>query len=169
MKKIKNLIVAMVAFTTILSSAEAGIIVSNVAAGSQVVYAGRQKVYQIVVYGATANMIGLFDSLYASNAYTQPAYTRSTNISISTTNIQTNGIFVYDTVTQYMTQTNYYVNGNWRTNIDVSSAVVAIPISASVPVVAGSITTVPDLDLIFMRGISITATNNATIILYTRD
>ncbi len=165
----KKLIAIGVAFATILSSAEAGLIVSNVVAGTQVVYAGRMKAYEIVAYGATANIIGVYDSLYSSNALTIPAYTRSTNITLSTTNVTTNGVFIYDTATQTLLQTNIFVNGNWRTNISVSAAVVGIPVSATVPVVAGSLTDVPNLDLIFLRGITITATNDATVIIYTRD
>jgi len=150
-------------------SSQAGIIVSNLTSGTQVVYTGNQKVWQIVAYGATDNIINLFDSQYSSNAYTQPAYTRSTNYTISITNFQTNAVFVYATATQYLMQTNIYVSGNARSNISVSAAVLAIPVSASIPVIAGAISTVPDLDLVFTKGISITATNNATIILYTRD
>lgn len=164
----KAVMVIVAAVCLIPENASAGLIVSNVTSGTQVVYTGNKRVWQIVAYGTTANVLNFHDSQYSSNAYTQPAYTRSTNYTITLTNLTTNGVFVYDTVTQYMIQTNR-VTGNARSNITVSAAVVQAPLATTVPVVAATITTVPNLDLTFVNGITVTATNSATIILYTRD
>lgn len=163
-----KLAVAVVLTAAVVSNVEAGIIVSNLTAATQVVYSGRVRVSQIQVFGATANDIRLTDSLYSTNQYSQPAYVRSTNVTICVTNFYTNGIFVYPTATNYLYQTNYDC-GNYRTNISVSAAVVTYPVQVGAAVVAGNMTTVAPIDLVFTRGISISATNNATIIIYTQD
>lgn len=167
MKKLLNILIIAVSLL-LTQASEAGIIVSNLVSGTQVIYTGRVRVQQIVAFGSTANDLRFVDSRYSTNQYFQPAYTRSTNFSVCVTNLQTNGIFVYTAATNYMIQTNVDC-GNARSNISVNAGVVTYPTIAAMPIVSGAIASANGLGLVFERGISVSATNTATVIIYTLD
>ena len=102
-----------------------------------------------------------------TNAWTRPAYSYGTNITLSITNLQTNGIFMTDTSTNTLIQTNIYISGNYRTNVSVAAAVVAFPDIYSVWVPANTTTDSGSVDFIITRGITVMSTNAVTAIVYT--
>jgi len=166
----KKLILNILAMVLMVGAVHAnGIISSNISSGTSVLATARKQVYQISVASSTANLLNFYDSATNSLTYVIGTYLRSTNITLSVTNLTTNGIFVYDTSTQYLIQTNIYVGGNFRTNVTVPQTTNQYPVASTLYIPAGTVVTLDSIDANFVNGISVTATNSATVIIYTRD
>lgn len=153
----------------LVSSAFAGLISSNVSSGTSVLSSARRQFYQVTVYSTTANLINFYDASNTALTYVVPSYYRSTNLTVTVTTLTTNGVFTYDTSTQYLIQTNTFVNGNYRTNILMAQSTNQYPLAYSIVVPAGTVATLSAVDANFINGIAVTATNTATVVIYTRD
>ena len=162
-------LVALVSLITSQASAW-GLITTNTAAGSTtnlIRGTGGYNVYQIDITSSTANLVKVYDAPNAALTNLTAAYTGSTNITLSVTNLTTNGIFVYTGSTQYMIQTNIYVNANYRTNFAVAAAAYNYAPIAQIFVPAG-VTASFVGDLQFINGIALSATNTCNVSIYTR-
>lgn len=162
----------------LVSSAFAGLISSNVSSGTSVLSSARRQFYQVTVYSTTANLINFYDASNTALTYVTLPYYRSTNLVQSVTSLTTNGVFTYDiytnsvyshTTNQYLIQTNIYVGGNYRTNILMAQSTNQYPLAYSIVVPAGTVATLSAVDANFINGIAVTATNTATVVIYTRD
>ena len=166
----KKLLLTMLLAVGLTSSSHAGLIVSNLLAYTNLLRTSPQRVYQIDVMSTVANTVTFYDIDNISLTNIVEAYTRVTNMQVSITNLTTNGIFEYPGVsTQIMRQTNIYVLGNARSNITVARSTNQVPVSLVIFCPAGTLTSIPALDINFVRGIAAVATNTATTIIYTRD
>lgn len=163
---------AIVGIGIVTQTANAGIIVSNLVAGTNVIRSTGTRVQQISLVGTVDNYVRFSDSASSSNAYTQAAYSYTTNYAISITNIQTNGIFISTdylgnpTGTNYLYQTNVSV-GRYTTNVAVSAGVVQYPNAYAVFSPANTLTDSGSVDFTFIRGITVINTNSVTVIVYT--
>ena len=83
--------------------------------------------------------------------------------------LQTNGIFRYSTVTQYMIQTNVSLIGAYHTNYTVPQTTNGVSPAVTLYCPAGTMTSVDAVDLNFVNGITVTVTNSATLVIYTRN
>ena len=172
MKKLFK-ILSVVLLAGILTSQSlfgAGLISTNLSAGTNVIWTGRKSVYQVAIASATANLLNLYDTSSNALTYVVGSYTGSSNVpSLLITNLQTNAIFTYATSTQYLIQTNVSLSGAYRTNFTVPQTTNNVRAAATVYCPAGTVTSVDAVDLNFVNGITVTVTNSATVILYTRD
>ena len=151
-------------------SAKAGLITTNLSAGTTVVWVGRAAAYEVAVASATANLFKMYDTSSNALTYVVGSYTGSSNVpGILTTNLQTNGIFVYPTITQYLIQTNVSLAGAFRTNYAVPQTTNGVSAGVTLYVPAGQIVSLDAVDLNFVNGITVTVTNSATLIIYTRN
>jgi len=168
----KKFLLSCVAAASLVSSSYAdGLItkaIPNTTNWTTVVSAVPVNVYRVDVASTTANLLSFYDSASTNLGLALAAYTRSTNVWFTNTWLTTNGIFEYSTTTQYMIQTNT-IAGTYRTNIAVAASTNQLPSQASLYVPAGTIATFDNIDLNFVRGMSVTSTNAATVIVYTRN
>ncbi len=172
MKKLLFSLVVALGLIGFASDSKAnGIIVSNLVAGTNVIYTGNIRVFDVaLVAGTLDEFITISDSASSSNSYTQAAYVRSTNITVSITNLTTNGVFEYPGIgTNYLVQTNIYVSGTARSNVTVNAAVVAFPTQVSLFGKASTIVDSGTVDLTFTRGITVVNTNSCTVLIYYRN
>lgn len=164
---IKKLIIAASLILALAKVEGAGLITTNLASGTTVVYNARASVYQIDVTSATANLIKIYDTSSNALTYVIGPYTGSSNFTRWTTNIYTNAIFEYATSTQMFLMTNIQL-GNWRSNYAVIQTTNAVPAQITLFVPAGLTASIDAVDLNFLNGITVTATNSAQIAIYTR-
>lgn len=166
---VKTVMIGACIALTSYSQLQAGLITTNLSAGTTVVYGARSSVYQVDVTSSTANLIRIYDTASNALTYVIGSYTGSSNYTLNITNLQTNGIFVYSASTQYMIQTNIYLGGNFRTNYTVPQTTNGVTASVSLFVPAGLTASVDAIDLTFLNGITVTATNSCQISIYTRN
>lgn len=173
MKKLFKLIgLVVMVFALFVQTVDAGVIVSNLVAGTNVIRSQYGRVNQITLVGTLANYVRFTDSSSPSNSYYQNAYSYGTNYAISITNVQTNGVFVdtdylgRPTATNYLRQTNVLV-GIYSTNVAVAAGVAEYPNVYAVYAPAATLTSSGTIDLTFARGITVINTNSVTVIVYT--
>lgn len=165
---IKGLV--LVAICLLSVKTEAGLITTNLSTGTSVIWVGRAAAYEVTIASTTANLLNVYDTSSNALTYVVGSYTGSSNISgILFTNLQTNAIFRYSTTTQYLIQTNQTLSGAYRTNYTVPQTTNGVPPSVTLFVPAGQIVDLDALDLNFVNGITVTVTNSATLIIYTRN
>lgn len=140
---------------------------TNVLTGTTVVFTARASVYQIDVNSAGVNLVKFYDTASNALTYVVGAYTGSSNFALQYTNLQTNAILVYSSSTQYLIQTNVYT-GTSRTNYTVAQSTNAVPTAVTLFVPANTTASLDAVDMNFVNGITVTTTNAATIVIYTR-
>ncbi len=166
----KKIIFSLLAMISLTANSYAGLITTNLSAGTSVVWVGRAAAYEVSVASTTANLFNMYDTATNSLTYLTGSYTGSSNVpGVLVTTLQTNGIFVYPTITQYLIQTNVSLTGAFRTNFTVGAATNAVRPGVTLFVPAGQIVSLDAVDLNFVNGITVTVTNSATLIIYTRN
>lgn len=142
--------------------------ITNAVTATNNLYTGSARVLQISVLSATANSLKFYDTTNTALTVVVGSYTNATNVTVSITNLTTNAIFVYPTSTQYLIQTNIYVNANWQSNNLVAASTNAIPAAFAVDTFANLPASAENLDLVFVKGITLKSTNAVDVIIYTR-
>lgn len=162
----------MLGLAGIISSQAAGLVYTTNFTGDSTnfMYLGTApiRVGQIVVFGSQAGVSRFYDTLSNNLKQVVGSVTLATNYSWGVTNLQTNGIYIFSGSTQYMIQTNSYVGGNFRTNITYPGLTNDYPIQASMAWIAGGVSSITPLDMIFERGLTVATTTNVTVIVYTK-
>lgn len=150
-----------------LTAVDAAVFSTNLPAGTtNIIFSSATRVQQIVISSTLSNTIGFFDSRFATLMVTNGTYLRATNITLSVTNLQTNAIFVYPTATNYMIQTNIYLQGNYRTNVTVNGTSNIVPAQVTYAIAPAMTADSGAIDFNFVNGIGVTNLNAATLIIY---
>lgn len=163
----KLILACALTFATVIPSKAFNLYTTNVLTGTTVVFTARASVYQIDVNSAGVNLVKFYDTASNALTYVVGAYTGSSNLALQYTNLQTNAIFVYTSSTQYLIQTNVYT-GTSRTNYTVAQSTNAVPTAVTLFIPANTTASLDAVDLNFVNGITVTTTNAATIVIYTR-